>query len=593
MRGNAGGTRESRPHDALGALRYIQKGAPLARPHMDTNPQHNSGSAQAKRRILERITPRRPRLRVEDVNVVDRPMFRRAIGGTVVGNLMEWYDVGVYGYLAVIIGKLFMPDTVDPAIQTLFSLGVFAVTFVARPLGGIVLGQLGDRVGRQKILVFTLLMMALATFGIGVLPDYSVWGVAAPIMLVVLKLVQGFSTGGEYAGATTFITEYAPDRRRGFYAALLDLGSYLGFAVGAAFVSVLQLTLSEDAMEGFAWRIPFLVALPLGIIALWFRSKIEDTPAFKEAQASAEAAGEDASRDADAPKGIKDLVRSYWRELLTAFVLVAAANTASYALTSYMPTYLSEALHYDPVHGNLLTLPILVLVALTIPLAGLLSDRLGRRRVMFSAAISALVLAVPAFLLMMHGQIWSTLLGLLLLAVPVVLYVGIQSSSLPAIFPTTSRYGGMGISYNLAVAIFGGFAPFIMQALVTFTGSALAPAFWVIGTSVAGLVAVFFLKETARRPLPGSLPSVASDEEAEELVATQEENPDLDMAELFEQVPSLRDVETEVDAKIAAAGGLSTVADGEGDPAVNPEASGPDAAPTGEAAPGEAPTARA
>ncbi len=180
---------------------------------------------------------RKRRLKVEDVTVVDDSMLKKAIGGTVVGNLMEWYDVGVYGYLAVIIGKLFMPDTVEPAIQTLFSLGVFAVTFVARPLGGVILGQLGDRVGRQKILVFTLLMMALATFGIGILPDYSTWGVAAPILLVALKLVQGFSTGGEYAGATTFITEYAPDKRRGFYASLLDLGSYMGFALGAAELS--------------------------------------------------------------------------------------------------------------------------------------------------------------------------------------------------------------------------------------------------------------------------------------------------------------------------------------------------------------------
>lgn len=495
---------------------------------------------------------RKRRLKVEDVNVVDGSMLKKAIGGTVVGNLMEWYDVGVYGYLAVIIGKLFMPDTVDPAIQTLFSLGVFAVTFVARPLGGVILGQLGDRVGRQKVLVFTLLMMALATFGIGILPDYSVWGVAAPILLVVLKLIQGFSTGGEYAGATTFITEYAPDKRRGFFASLLDLGSYMGFALGAAFVSTLQLTLSEDVMEGFAWRIPFLVALPLGVIALWFRSKIEDTPAFKEAQEAANRASDDARNSADAPKGVIDLVKAYWRELLTGFVLVSAANTAGYALTSYMPTYLTETLKYDPVHGNLLTLPILVGMSLCIPLAGMLSDSIGRRKVLFIGSGSAVVLAIPAFLFMMHGQIWSTLTGLALLAIPVVFYVSNLASSLPALFPTASRYGGMGISYNFAVAIFGGFAPFIMQALVTMTNSSLAPAFWVMGTSVAGIIAVCFLKESARRPLPGSLPSVATEEEAVELVATQEENPDLDVEEIFEQVPALEETyQQEIEAEKA------------------------------------------
>ena len=478
------------------------------------------------------------RLKVDDVTVVNKKTLRTAIGGTVVGNLMEWYDVGVYGYVAVIIGKLFIPDSVGSTVQTLFSLGVFAVTFVARPLGGIVLGQLGDRIGRQKVLFFTLAMMALSTFLIGVLPSYSVIGAFAPILLVLLKLVQGFSTGGEYAGATTFITEYAPDRRRGFYSSLLDMGSYFGFAIGAAFVSILQITLGSDPMEGFGWRIPFLVALPLGAIAMWFRSHIEDTPAFKEAQ-EAQAAHEAAAEGGeDAPKGVGRLIRTYWRELLVAFVLVSAANTAGYALTSYMPTYLTGTLGYDEVHGNLLTLPVLVIMSCCIPLTGLLSDKIGRRKVLFVGSISAIVLAVPAFLFMMHGATWSTLLGLFLLAFPVTFYVANLASSLPALFHTTSRYGGMGISYNLAVAIFGGFAPFIMEALVAMTGSSLSPAFWVMGTSVAGFIAVLFLRESARRPLMGSMPAVASEEEAEELVRTQEENPDLPMDEIFLPAPT-------------------------------------------------------
>jgi MHS family proline/betaine transporter-like MFS transporter len=480
------------------------------------------------------------RLEVDDVTVVDKKTLRTAIGGTVVGNLMEWYDVGVYGYLAVIIGRLFMPESVGSTAQTLFSLGVFAVTFVARPLGGVVLGQLGDRLGRQKVLVFTLIMMATSTFLIGVLPGYAVWGALAPIALVVLKLLQGFSTGGEYAGATTFITEYAPDKRRGFYSSLLDMGSYLGFAVGAALVSVLQITMGPDPMEGFGWRIPFLVALPLGLIAMWFRSHIEDTPAFKDAQAAAERK-EEADEEAEGiaqPKGVRMLIATYWRELLVAFVLVCAANTAGYALTSYMPTYLTSTLGYDEVHGNLLTLPVLVIMSLCIPLTGLLSDKIGRRKVLFIGSVSAIVLAVPAFLFMMHGAVWSTLLGLFLLSFPVAFYVANLASSLPALFHTSSRYGGMGISYNLAVAIFGGFAPFIMEALVAMTGSSLAPAFWVMGTSVAGFVAVLFLRESARRPLMGSMPAVATPEEAQELVQTQDTNPDLHVDQLFEPAPT-------------------------------------------------------
>lgn len=167
------------------------------------------------------------------------------------------------------------------------------------------------------------------------------------------------------------------------------------------------------------------------------------------------------------------------------------------------------------------------------PLTGALSDRIGRRNVLFIASTSAILLAVPAFLLMMHGAVWSTLLGLALLAVPVALYVANLASSLPALFPTSSRYGGMGMSYNAAVAIFAGTAPFVMEALVQLTGSALAPAFYVIGTSIAGFAAIFALRESARRPLPGTMPSVASEEEAHELVRTQDANPDLDLDELF------------------------------------------------------------
>ena len=461
---------------------------------------------------------RRRRLRADDVTVVEESALRRAIMGSVVGNIMEWYDVGVYAYVAVLVGKAFLPEASESA-QTLFSLGVFAVTFVARPLGGVILGQLGDRLGRKEVLAFTLMMMALATFGIGALPPASVLGIWAPILLICLKLVQGFSTGGEYAGATTFVTEYAPDKRRGFYAAMLDWGSYVGNALGAGFVTALMLTLPADVMETWGWRLPFLIALPMGGIALYLRTRIEDTPAFRDAQAESDdeepadlaAAETDIMLPEEGPLGVWDMLRTYWRELLIAIVLVTGANTVGYALTSYMPTYLTTTLGYDAEHGPLLTLPILVLVAFLVPTMGWVSDHLGRKPVLFSAALSTVVLAVPSFLLMEHGELWSTLLGLTLFAYPTAAYVGNLASSLPALFPTASRYGGMGISYNVAVALFGGTAAFI---------------------------ALFKLRETARRPLPGSMPSVASQEEAVELVETQEDNPDLDVEEIFAVAPA-------------------------------------------------------
>lgn len=602
--------------------------------HTSTNPAY-----QDERRMKQ--LRKRRRLRVSDVTVVEESALRKAVWGVTVGNLMEWYDVGVYGYVAVIIGQLFLPDS-DPHVQNLFALGVFAVTFIARPLGGVILGQLGDRLGRKEVLAYTLLMMATATFLIGVLPTYAAVGAAAPALLIGLKLIQGFSTGGEYAGATTFITEYAPDKKRGFYAALLDWGSYMGFAVGAAAASALQLALTEEQMLSWGWRLPFLVALPLGIIALYFRSRTEDTPAFILAQAensipdaerqppasaaarpapaekggaagaasignadasaaASEAAGGNVATAAagataalaspatstsaapgassagveqaslgdvalaiagtdEGPKGVRALVRTYWRQLAVAFTLVAAANTVAYALTSYMPTYLTTTLGYDAVHGNLLTMPVLVLLSFLAPTVGWFSDRIGRKTILFGGSLLSIVGAIPAFLLMAHGQAWSTLLGLSILAFAVAMYVGNIASSVPALFPTTSRYGGMGISYNLATAIFGGTAGFIMEALVGATGQSLAPAFWVIATSIAGFVAICFMPESARKPLPGSMPSVGSDDEAQELVDTQESNPDLDVRRMFATAPrhmvdtdpTVAEAEAELEVALAA-----------------------------------------
>ncbi|WP_314193366.1 MFS transporter [uncultured Arthrobacter sp.] len=491
----------------------------------------------------------RRRLKVSDVNVVDQPMLKKALGGTIVGNTMEWYDVGVFGYLITTMGPVFLPEA-DKSVQTLFLLGTFAATFIARPLGGVVFGWLGDKVGRQKVLAATLMLMAASTFAVGLLPGYAQIGMWAAALLVVLKLVQGFSTGGEYAGATTFVSEYSPDKRRGFFASFLDMGSYLGFALGAALVSVLQLTLGQAVMEDWGWRLPFLIAGPLGLIAVYFRSKIEESPQFQATlDAQEEHAKDAAAGDEAAAKGPVGIVKAYWRSIIVAMILVAAANTAGYALTSYMPTYLTESKGYDPVHGTLLTIPVLVVMSLCIPLTGKLSDRIGRRPVLWIGAVSTVVLAAPAFMLIGIGSVWSTLAGLSLIAFPVTFYVANLASALPAQFPTASRYGAMGIAYNFSVAIFGGTTPFIVDALINASGNDMMPAYYLMATSAVGAVAIYFLKESAQRPLPGSMPSVDTPAEARELVATQDENPLIDLDELpFDAIDELdRNLDKDLD----------------------------------------------
>ncbi|MFP3580992.1 MFS transporter [Arthrobacter sp. SIMBA_036] len=471
----------------------------------------------------DKPNPLRRLLKVSDINIVNRPMLKKALGGTIVGNTMEWYDVGVFGYLITTMGPVFLPEA-DKSVQTLFLLGTFAATFVARPLGGVVFGWLGDKVGRQKVLAATLMLMAASTFVVGLLPGYAQIGIWSAALLVVLKLIQGFSTGGEYAGATTFVCEYAPDKRRGFFASFLDMGSYLGFALGAAVVSVLQLTLGQGAMEEWGWRLPFLIAGPLGAIAVYFRNKIEESPQFQATLDAQAAVTADASATDNAvAKGPLATLKAYWRHIVLAMILAAAANTVGYALTSYMPTYLTDSKGYDAVHGTLLTIPVLVVMSLCIPLTGKLSDRIGRRPVLWIGAGSTILFAVPAFLLIGLGDTWSTLGGLALVAFPVTFYVANLASALPALFPTAGRYSCMGIAYNFSVAIFGGTTPFIVQGLINATRDDMAPAYHLIGTSVIGAIAIYFLPESARRALPGSMPSVDTIDEARELVAAQKE----------------------------------------------------------------------
>lgn len=467
-----------------------------------------------------------PRLAVDDVIVVDTKRVRTAIGGTVVGNFMEWFDFGIYGYLALTLTAVFASDVPDPWGLLVTLLG-FAISFLVRPFGGFVLGPLGDRIGRQKVLFLTMAMMATATALIGILPTSAQIGLWAIVPLYLLKMVQGFSTGGEYAGATTYVSEFSPDRRRGFWSSWLDVGSYVGFAAGASAVALTTaITTSisgENAMVEYGWRIPFLLAIPLGVVAIYFRLRIPETPAFEQAGTH--------EADADDPmarQGLVGIVRHHWRALLIGITLVAATNTAGYALTSYMPTYLEKEVGISNIAAAVATVPVLLVMSATLPLIGRLSDRIGRKPVYAIAAGSALVLLVPAFLIMQIGELWAVMIALCMAAVPVAFYVAISASALPALFPTASRFGAMAVAYNVAVSLFGGTTPLFSQALIDWTGNTLMPAFYIMFFAALGLIALLSMRETARRPLLGSMPTVETPAEAEAIVERQDRDPLID-----------------------------------------------------------------
>lgn len=461
--------------------------------------------------MAHRLEAESPRLETGNINIVHKKELGRAVRGTFVGNVMEWYDVGVFGYLVVILGPVFLPDASE-ATQIIFMLGTFASTYLFRPLGGLFFGWLSDKIGRKQVLFLTLTLVASATFLIGLLPVYASIGVTAAVLLVLLKVLQGFSAGGEFTGALTFITESAPDRKRGFYAAFLDGGSYLGFVLGAAIVTLLQVSFCQAAMVDGLWRIPFLIAGPLGFIALYLRMRVEETPHFKTIAREKTGTVTEALR-----VNPIQVFTEQWKPMLIVILLVAAANSAGYAFTSYMPTYLSTVLDHDDVQANLLTLPLMLLMASLMPFVGMMSDRVGRKPMLFAASIWIIVLSFPAFKLMASENMWLIVSGLALVGIPVALYMGTLASTYPALFPTKARNTSLGVSYNISIALFGGTAPLMIDSLVRATGAQASAALYLMGMSVVGLITIFFLPETANRPLKGSEPNAETVEEAHKL----------------------------------------------------------------------------
>jgi MHS family proline/betaine transporter-like MFS transporter len=364
---------------------------------------------------------------------VEPSVLRRAVAASAIGNATEWYDYGIYAYLTAELTNAFFPG-----LGYLGTLIGFAISFILRPLGGFVWGPLGDRIGRQKVLSMTIILMGVATFLIGVLPSFETIGWAAPVLLYLLRIVQGFSTGGEYGGAATFMAEYAPDKKRGFWGSFLEFGTLAGLTLAVLVVFGLESAIGEQAMGEWGWRVPFMIALPLAMIGLYIRTKLEDTPAFREL----EEAGETESA---ATGALKDLLVRYWQPILALFGLVIALNVTNYTLLTYMPTYLNTTIGMESGDADMLAVIGQVVMMAVIPFAGSLSDRIGRKPCWWVSLIGLFVLAIPMYMLMAQGLAWA-IVGFTVLGLVYVLQLGTISATFPAMFPTHVRFAGMAIS---------------------------------------------------------------------------------------------------------------------------------------------------
>jgi MHS family proline/betaine transporter-like MFS transporter len=405
-----------------------------------------------------------------------------AIWTASIGNLLEWFDFGVYAYLATLIAAKFFPGS-DPTASLLAAFAAYGVGFLARPLGGIVIGRLGDTQGRKAALVLTIFMMAFGTVGIGLLPTYETAGIWAPILLVTLRIVQGIAAGGEWGTSTAFIIEWAPSARRGFFGSFQQVSTAGGSLLGSATAAILTSSLSQSTMLDWGWRVPFLLGAILLIVGVYLRQNAEETPSF---QASRKVAA-DEPVVSGAPLGA------------LAFGFTIFWTVAYYTLLAWMPTFTQKYAGLTPSQALWSNTVGLIAMVIAVPIWGALSDRIGRRPLLIASTLGIGILAWPVFSLMIDSHSLAVVMPIqILFGVLLALYSGPGPAAISEIFPTHLRSTWMTAGYALAVAIFGGFAPFIATWLISVTGAPLSPTyFYLAPAALVSLLVLLRLKETS------------------------------------------------------------------------------------------------
>jgi MFS transporter, MHS family, proline/betaine transporter len=461
-------------------------------------------------------TPRRLRRRKwrrDEIRVIDPEATRRSIAGTAIGNFMEWYDFGVYGYIATTIAQVFYPGNSVSAVHLIATFGTLAAAFVVRPLGGLIFGPLGDRIGRRRVLLTTIFMMMVGTTTSGLLPGYSTIGIWAPLLLLVARIFQGLSTGGEYVGAMTYLGEQVPDRKRGMMVGFLPMGNLSGFVLAGLLVTGLQTVLSSHDMLTWGWRIPLLLSAPFGVVALVLRMRLEESAAYQNTSADTET---------DEQEPIVSTFVQQWKPMLICAALVVTASSADYMLTGYLPTYLKVVVRIGHTAGLAMITATLTILMLVLVLVAKLSDHIGVKPIMWTGCGLLIAAAVPAFLLIRSGAYPLIFIGVLMIGLMELCFDSTSPAALPALFPTNVRYGALAIAYNVSISTVGGATPLIAQALVSGTGNAMVPAYMLIVAGLVGAVTLPFMPEVAGKRLPGSAPAVETQQEARELAADVE-----------------------------------------------------------------------
>lgn len=440
-----------------------------------------------------------------NINKVDSKAAKKTVFATGIGNAMEWFDFGLYSYLAVIIGQNFFSSVENDQLKTIFTFATFAIAFLLRPVGGIIFGIIGDKYGRKVVLTTTIIMMAFSTLLIGVLPTYDQIGVWAPILLLLGRVLQGFSTGGEYAGAMVYVAESTPDKKRNTLGSGLEIGTLSGYIVASILSGLLFYFLTDEQMATWGWRIPFIFGLFLGIFGFYLRRRLEESPVFER---------EIANKTKQEKIGFISIIKHYYKDIIVCFVAVAFFNCTNYMVTSYMPSYLQQIVKLDSATVSLL---ITLVMAVMIPLAlmfGKIADKTSEKRVFLIGLIGTAVFSVISFSLFQTSSMVLICIGIFILGFFLSTYEATMPGSLPTMFYTNIRYRTLAVTFNVSVSLFGGTTPLIASSLVAKTGDPLSPAYYLMGVSIVGIIVISLLHvSTAGKSLKGSYPNVESDKE--------------------------------------------------------------------------------
>lgn len=425
----------------------------------------------------------------------DEAAIRRAVVACGIGQIFEIYDFVIYGLMAGALARAFFPSE-DPIAGLLSTFATFAVGFVMRPVGAVVIGAYGDRHGRRAALVVTIGLMAAATGVIGLIPSYNSIGLAAPVILVLCRMAQGFSTGGEWGGAAAFLVEYAPPERRGIISSYQQAATAIGLLAATLVSFILTSVMDTAAFTSWGWRLPFLIGFVLGPVGWYLRNRVEETPAFEHTVAKQEVSRSPLRRS----------LTDYPGPVLAAFGVSIIGCVLNYVFFIFVPSFAQQQLQIPTSATFLSTLIGGVIYLVLTPVTGRLSDRIGRKPLFFAASAASVVLAYPLFqmLVSMHS-VTGLILTQAAASVILTLYTGPICAVLSEQFPTNIRYTALSVSYGFAVAIFGGFAPLISTGLIRFTGDPVAPAYYLIAAGVLSFVATIFIRERAGLPLPDDI----------------------------------------------------------------------------------------